>query len=177
MKKCYMCNEEKELELFCKNKKAKNGITNLCKSCHYKNRKEKYLENERIGRKKLYEEMRLKPEKYQEYLQSKKDYRSINRQRYLFLACRNRAKIENLPFDLEINDIIIPDICPILETKIIYKESKTNLFSPSVDKIIPELGYVKGNIRVISRKANMMKLNASKEELLIFSKNIINYMR
>jgi hypothetical protein len=37
--------------------------------------------------------------------------------------------------------------------------------SPSLDRIIPELGYVKGNIMVISHKANTIKSNANIEEL------------
>lgn len=45
--------------------------------------------------------------------------------------------------------------------------------SPSLDKIIPQLGYVKGNIIVMSMKANIMKANATKEELINFSKNIL----
>jgi hypothetical protein len=40
----------------------------------------------------------------------------------------------------------------------------------------PELGYVPGNVAVISRKANLMKNDASSEELLAFAKNIANYL-
>lgn len=36
---------------------------------------------------------------------------------------------------------------------------------PSVDRIIPELGYTKGNVRVISNRANLLKNNASIEEI------------
>lgn len=44
--------------------------------------------------------------------------------------------------------------------------------SPSLDRIKPELGYVKGNIRVISFKANSIKNDASIEEL----RQILQYM-
>ena len=177
MRKCIKCNLEKENTEFTKNKRCKDGITNICKKCHYILRTTLYSEAEKKSRKKMYDKRKLNTEEYKKFLQSKKDYRSLNRQRYLFLACRKRAKIENLPFNLEITDIKIPKICPILETEIIYIEDNKNLYSPSVDKIIPELGYIKGNIRVISRKANMMKLNATKQELEIFSKNILKYMK
>lgn len=41
--------------------------------------------------------------------------------------------------------------------------------SPSIDKVIPELGYVRGNVWVISNKANRIKNNATLEELKLFS--------
>ena len=173
---CYMCNEEKELEHFCKNKKAKQGVTNLCKSCHYKNRKEKYYKNEKETRLRVYQKRKENPERYRAYLKEKKEYRSNRREQYLFLACRKRAKDQNLPFNIEVTDIVIPKYCPILEIELVFAERRDNFNGPSVDKIIPELGYTKGNIRVISKKANMMKLNASKDELIKFSKNIITYL-
>lgn len=45
--------------------------------------------------------------------------------------------------------------------------------SPSIDRIIPELGYTKGNIRVISNRANLLKSNATIEEL----QKVINDLR
>lgn len=173
---CYICNEEKELEHFCKNKKAKQGVTNLCKSCHYTRRKEKYSEKEEETRKKTYQRRKENPEKYALFLNKKKEYRSRRREQYLLLSCKNRAKKQNIPFNIDISDIIIPEYCPLLGIKMIYREGKENFNGPSVDKIIPELGYIKNNVRVISKKANMMKFNASKEELLIFSENIKKYL-
>lgn len=69
-------------------------------------------------------------------------------------------------FDIEITDIVIPDRCPIFKVPMIGK------YSPSVDRINSALGYVKGNIQVISNRANILKNNATAEELY----TIANYI-
>lgn len=46
--------------------------------------------------------------------------------------------------------------------------------SPSVDRINPHLGYVPGNVQVISYKANSMKRNCTMEELLMFAETVLS---
>lgn len=97
-----------------------------------------------------------------------------NPEKRMFTAVKSRAKKQNIPFELDLNDIKIPVTCPILNIPIIkeFKENgkrgpKTN--SPSMDRIDNTKGYVKGNIQVISNKANVMKNSATPEQLLQFS--------
>ena len=175
MKICLKCNAETLLQNFSNCKNCKDGKDNICKKCKYLSRNR---DKEKVQRKKIYANLKdNNPEKYKSYLQDKKEYRSNNKERYLFLSCRKRATIENIPFNIDITDIIIPEYCPILECKIINLEDNHNLYGPSVDKIDPSLGYIKGNVQVISRKANMMKLNANRKELENFSKNILKYLK
>jgi hypothetical protein len=47
------------------------------------------------------------------------------------------------------------------------------MYSPSLDRIDNNKGYIKGNVEVISWKANIMKSNASPEELVEFAKAIL----
>lgn len=90
----------------------------------------------------------------------------------LMRSAKHRAKRDNIPFDIVESDIIIPEICPVLNIPI-----KVNINtgyggrrdSMSLDKIIPSKGYVKGNIQVISHLANSMKSSATPEELLQFA--------
>lgn len=96
----------------------------------------------------------------------------INR---MLKAAKYRAKKEGLPFNLTIDDIVIPEICPILGIKLNLKfpskgggirgDNIKNYDSPSLDKIIPSLGYVKGNVWVISYRANTIKNNCTFDEI------------
>ena len=77
-----------------------------------------------------------------------------------------RALAAGIPFDLTVDDIVIPDCCPILG----YPLKRKTRYAPSLDRIKPEQGYVKGNVWVISRKANVMKNDATPEELERFAR-------
>lgn len=85
---------------------------------------------------------------------------------------KNRAKKNNLPFNLELGDIVIPDICPLLGIKIKSTEVRNSPNNPSLDKIIPEKGYIKGNIWIISNRANTLKNDASLQELELLVENL-----
>jgi len=90
----------------------------------------------------------------------------IHYKRHVLTRVKSRAKSLKVPFDLTIDDIIIPVICPILGLKLKYNEGtgpKDN--APSIDRIIPELGYVKGNVVMISNRANRIKSNASLDDM------------
>lgn len=89
-------------------------------------------------------------------------------------AARHRAKRDNLPFNLEINDIRIPEFCPVLGIKLEINKETVGPNSPSLDKIIVNKGYVKGNVRVISHRANWLKNNSNKEELALIYKDSLN---
>lgn len=64
--------------------------------------------------------------------------------------------------------IVLPDTCPALGIELDYADGKGKRTdnSPSVDKIIPERGYVADNIVVVSWRANRIKNDSKIEELL-----------
>lgn len=100
----------------------------------------------------------------------------IKRPKSLFIyRARARAKKLGIPFDLDESDIIIPELCPILGIRLILGtgfETTGRDNSPSLDRVIPDLGYVKGNVRIISKKANTIKGFGTIEE----HKKVIEYM-
>ena len=87
-------------------------------------------------------------------------------------AARHRAKKKNIPFDIDPFDISIPDRCPLLNIPLVRRKgSGLNAASPSLDRINSTKGYVKGNVWVISGKANVIKNNASIEEVRLLLQN------
>lgn len=150
------------------------------KNAHNRNYKERHKEQIDAYN----AEYRMRPEvveRMREYNQNRKSTMSlIDKFRDMVHRCQVRAKEKQLPFDITWQDLqsLYVDNCPLLEIPLDWNTCATgrNDHTPSVDKIIPELGYVKGNIRIVSNLANMMKSSATKEQLLTFAKNIKNYM-
>lgn len=75
---------------------------------------------------------------------------------------RYRAKKFGLPFNITLEDIVIPDICPVLGVPIVMERGSE--YGPSIDRVVPEKGYVKGNIAIMSRRANVLKNNMTTNE-------------
>lgn len=136
-----------------------------------KKRKEYYEQNkERIkehNKQKRLEKYKADPEQDKA---RQKEWKLNNIERYLVQSARSRAKKYNLPFDITSEDVVVPKFCPYLGIKLVPFSEWS---SPSLDKIIPELGYVKGNIQVISTKANTMKNNATQDELVRFAEAVL----
>lgn len=82
--------------------------------------------------------------------------RSHPEMRYVASA-RNRARKLGLDFNLTTEDIVIPDVCPVLQIPLHFTEGSITINTPSIDRVDNSKGYVKGNIRMISTKANFMK--------------------
>lgn len=80
-------------------------------------------------------------------------------------AARKRAKDFNLEFTITLEDIRIPENCPIFDKPFIYGGGRADKdYSPSLDRKDSSAGYTPDNIRVISFRANKHKGNMTKEE-------------
>jgi len=92
-----------------------------------------------------------------------------NPAKYIFQMAKNRARTKRLEFTITVDDIIVPETCPILGIPIFTDcNIKHNPNAPSLDRIDNTKGYVSGNIIVISWKANDIKKHASLDELICF---------
>jgi hypothetical protein len=91
-----------------------------------------------------------------------------------------RAAKSGVPFDLAVTDLSqngeLPSVCPVLGIPLDVGQDEAGGAtdnSPSIDQIIPGGGYIPGNVRIISWKANRLKSNATIEDL----EAILAYMK
>ena len=75
--------------------------------------------------------------------------------------------IQNIPFGVFITkeDVIIPDTCPVFGFVLKREDRETWMCAPSIDRIDNTRGYVKDNIIIVSRRANILKKDATIDEL------------
>lgn len=78
---------------------------------------------------------------------------------------KRRADKYDVPFNLTVDDIDIPAVCPVLGIPLFHSEKVASDNSPTLDRIVPEVGYVAGNVIVVSNRANRIKSNASWHEI------------
>jgi len=83
-------------------------------------------------------------------------------------AKRNHAKQRGIEFDLTVSDLYpLPEVCPALGIPLSYDNGRGDTDnSMSIDRIDPSGGYTRGNIVLVSQRANRIKNNASVDELM-----------
>lgn len=82
---------------------------------------------------------------------------------------------DNVPLQVTLDYLlsIFPKdkMCPILNINMQWG-NEDHASSPSIDKIVPALGYVSGNVAWISRKANALKNDATLDQLYAIVKYV-----
>jgi hypothetical protein len=108
---------------------------------------------------------------------AKDAYRSAKNTLSRQLQLRKTAAIRSgIPFSVTIDDIEQPELCPVLGIKLDYGCSDINKRNPAkatIDKVIPALGYIKGNVYIISHRANRLKSDVTLTEL----EQLLEYVR
>lgn len=150
MKRCTKCGEVKGLEGFYANRTSKGGRRSYCVACQ-------------SAYSKAYIQIPHKRELCRRSLQARRERCP---EKVLWQGARARSRKSGIPFNIEVSDIVIPATCSVLNIPIYRNRGSFGPNSPSLDRINPALGYIKGNIRVISHRANMLKSNATPLEIL-----------
>jgi hypothetical protein len=87
----------------------------------------------------------------------------------LYHAAKTRAKRKGVRFSIKLEDIQIPAVCPLLGVPIRLGGPRRD--SPSLDRINSKKGYVKGNVWIVSQRANKIKNDATLDEFEMIARN------
>lgn len=88
----------------------------------------------------------------------------------LWERARKRARDRDLHFAILDTALVIPKRCPALGIPLILG-ARRSPYSPSLDRVVPAKGYVPGNVRVISDRANRLKGRRTLSELYRLSES------
>lgn len=180
-KLCQKCDSVKLLSDFSNNKNSKDGKQGHCKDCYkiyYQSRREHIKKNVHDNYWLNHEETlrRIKRQKEaspERVIKARKRFKAAHPERIMLSNARNRANWYKIPLDIAENDVQIPVICPVLGIPIYRNDSGRSGNSPSLDRIVPKLGYIKTNISVISDRANRLKSDGTADEHRLISEWIL----
>lgn len=146
-KVCEECNQSLNLNKFSLIEKwnVDSGTKDICKKCSTKIR-----QTEKLNR----------------------DWK-IDAAKLLYKNIKSRCKRTGREFSIDLEDIIIPEKCPVFGFELKREDKQTWMSAPSVDRINSSKGYIKGNITVVSRRANILKRDATIDEL----EQLLNYYK
>jgi len=152
-------------KVFNSNKEFKIYCSEPCRSDGYKS-------SSYLGHLKYYSKNREKINTSKRTTQKLRHKRNPSQR--MLESSRERAKKYNFEHNICLEDIKVPDKCPILDIPIFYIPGKgQNYNSPTLDRIDNNKGYIKGNVIVVSWRANNLKRNGTLrefEKIVLFMK-------
>lgn len=151
-KQCTKCKEIKPLEEF-NRANTKDGRRYQCKVCHHSYQLDPTVRKVYSAR----------------YYNKKK---ATAPELFMWKQAKHRAKYDynDMEFTIEVSDIVIPEAYPYFKRPF---EALDKNWGHSLDRIDSNKGYTKDNIQVISRLANIMKNNATVEQLVQFAQGVL----
>jgi hypothetical protein len=152
MRTYYEANKEKLLAKYKEQYKLNPEPKKARAKARYLTRQKEALEESREWKRKNPEKFKASQDKWNQKHPLYSTYHNAKR----------RAKDLELPFDIHWKELVMPEYCPILGVRM-DKELDFD-YRPSLDRVDPTKGYVKGNIAFISMKANRMKAEGTAEE-------------
>lgn len=151
LKRCRSCGVEKPLSEFYK---KGTGRTAHCIECT---------------------KLKVRSEKHRAY-QRRYQKENTSTEQAMLNRSKSRARKKGFEHNITIEDIKIPNTCPLLGIQLIKGRDGVHPNSPTLDRIDSTKGYVKGNVWVISYKANTIKSDATPEELLTIATRLSQFI-
>lgn len=152
--------------------------TTLCRECNKAISRDRYVRNHESAkadqRARRAARIAIDPEtvRNEEAEQIRRKHR-LDPIRYKLEKLKTRARKFGVPFDLTAADLTIPTHCPVLGMQLRgFGEGRAEN-APEFDRLVPALGYVRGNVAIISRRANRLKNDGTLEE----HARIVEWMR
>lgn len=170
-KRCSKCETVKPLESFSPHKLGAGGVRSICRTCStaYAMAYNKAHPERAAGATKRH---RASPRGKAKRVEWNRESVKRNPAAYMLSRARKRAMQSGVPFTITVSDIVIPERCPVLGTRLVIAEKMFRSGgtggaddSMSLDRIVPSLGYVPGNVAVISWRANRLKGTGTLQEL------------
>jgi hypothetical protein len=179
VKTCTICKQDLPLDQFHAKRSSRDGHRGNCKACRrqetmlrYREWRERILEQNKVysatprGRIVAHKAKTAYAERNREATNAKQRlYRRTDTVPWMLYNARLKSKRRGWDCDLTMDDIILPDRCPVLGIPLMIGDGKMTQNSPSLDRIDNAKGYVKGNVIVVSLRANAIKNDATVEEL------------
>lgn len=155
---CAPCGQMHPREAFGRRRDSATGLAFACKAAVSRRNKTAHEKNgaRRAARhRELREDRRTGPDRMRWWAKK------------MLSDAQRRATAKGLPFDIHLSDLgALPYRCPILGLELVYQaRGRRQDGSASLDRIDSQRGYVRGNVWVISWRANQIKNDGTAAEL------------
>jgi hypothetical protein len=157
LSQCASCNKFKPARYFAKAPRHINGCSSYCNKCKLEKVNDWRARN---------------PDRVHYFGHG---YRLADFGKHIFLSARKRARVAGIPFDITVDEVRAlveaTPVCPVLGIKLEFPTyTRGSIGGPrpnsySIDRRIPALGYITGNVSIMSWRANSLKGDATLDEL------------
>ena len=160
---CSTCKQMKCSSDFYKDSNNSSGLRSNCKVCQNISR-DLWVQSNQGRLAELRKVYLQNPQVKLRRAELSRKWNRDNPEKVLLTKAKRRAKQLKMPCTITLSDIQIPEKCPALGIQLQINDGKASDNSPTIDRLNSSLGYIPGNIHVISHKANRIKNNSSFEE-------------
>lgn len=180
VKTCRCCQAQVTFENGVKDKTKSGGFVAICKSCNYqrvlrwkKLNPGKVKESRKREQKNKSASAKARQKEWtKKWYWNKRNSSLKDKLQISLSAAKGRAKKLKVLFDLDVDYLlsIATENCPVdglpmdWDMRLVADKKATDR-SPSLDRITPSLGYVRGNVKFIAHKWNVWKSNMLRSDL------------